>query len=292
MAAHDRPAPTSRINTCREGRTTRTDMPDDIEELLNTLRRDVICMAEKSGHVACALSCVEILAAAYFSSLRLGPEDLFDEARDRFILSKGHAAMALYAVLARAGFFEPTMLERYCDREYCLAEHPIPGGLPGVELATGSLGHGLAFGTGLARGLAMQSLPSRVFVLLGDGECDEGAVWEAAALARGLELDNLTALVDWNGQQACGTCREISKGLFLPAMWAGFGWDVEEVDGHDFSALKDVYVRPNETGRPRVILCRTIKGCGVDFMERDLEWHYRPVRGEDRQKALKGLKNA
>ena len=270
----------------------RLDIAGNLGEALNALRRDVIAMAEKSGHVACALSCVDILAAAYFGPLRLSPEDLPDNGRDRFILSKGHAAMALYAVLARAGFFDPSLLEHYCSGVCCLAEHPVPGELPGVELATGSLGHGLAFGVGLAQGLSMKSLPSRVFVLLGDGECDEGAVWEAAGLARALGLGNLTALVDWNGLQACGSCREISKGLFLPDMWAGFGWNVEIVDGHDFVALVEAYARPNAEGGPRVILCRTVKGCGVDFMEGDLEWHYRPVRGDDRRRALRGLEDA
>lgn len=267
----------------------RFDLARHPEEGLRMLRWDVVDMAQRSAHVASALSCLDMLAAVYFGALNISPANQQAKDRDRFILSKGHAAMALYAVLARAGFFDPALLQRYCDSTCCLAEHPMPGELPGVELAAGSLGHGLAFGAGLAYGLRLQSLPARVFVLLGDGECDEGSVWEAAAAARAQGLDNLTALVDWNGYQACGRSEDISPGLSLPAIWSGFGWETEIQEGHNFQALVASFARANAPGLPRVILCRTIKGGGVDFMEGDLEWHYRPVRGADRERARRRL---
>lgn len=270
----------------------RFDMAQNPEECLKMLRWDVVDMARKSGHVASALSCLDMLAAVYFGALNISPANREAEDRDRFILSKGHAAMALYAVLARAGFFDPALLQNYCENTSCLAEHPMPGEVPGVELAAGSLGHGLSFGTGLAYGLRLKSLPARVFVLLGDGECDEGSVWEAAAVAKAQGLDNLTVLVDWNGYQACGRCQDISPGLYLPAIWSGFGWETEIQDGHNFPALVESFGRANASGRPRVILCRTVKGGGVDFMEGDLEWHYRPVRGADRERAQRSLRRA
>jgi transketolase len=258
---------------------------------LNALRADIIRMAEHSGHVAVALSCVDILAALYFEVLDCSPAEQGNPARNRFVMSKGHGCMALYAVLARLGFFPHELLESYGSNGSILAEHPIAGMVPGVECATGTLGHGLSIGAGMARGQKLQGLDARVFVLLGDGECNEGSVWEAAALASAGGLDNLVAIVDGNGLQACGSCAEISPGTDLAQVWRGFGWEVVEIDGHDYRALVTLLGRAPE-GRPLALLCNTIKGRGVDFMEGDLEWHYRPVRGADRQESLKRLQHA
>lgn len=251
------------------------------------LRRDVICMAEHSAHVAVALSCVDILAALYGGVLRrdAAPKDVF-------LLSKGHGAMALYAVLAWAGYFDRTVLSTYGTDGSILAEHPLANKVPGVELASGSLGHGLAVAAGIAKGFKLQGSSAHVYVLLGDGECDEGAVWEAVALSSAQRLDNLTAIVDWNGLQACGTCTDISGGYRLPDVWSSFGWHTKETDGHDFDGLQSA-LRPIEClGRPQAVFCRTVKGKGVPFMEGNLEWHYRPVRGADREAALGYLGDA
>lgn len=249
-------------------------------------------MAEHSGHVGPALSCLEILAALYSGVLRIDPAAPADPERDRFILSKGHGCMALYAVLANTGFFPRQALEGYCRSHACLAEHPMPSKLPGVELATGSLGHGLAYGAGLAKAFKLLDQAPRVFVLLGDGECDEGSVWEAAAAARANGLDNLTAIVDVNGLQACGHCRDVSPGFDLAQAFAGFGWDVRSIEDGSLPLLREAFAAPPLPGVPRVFLCRTVKGAGVCFMEDDLEWHYRPVRGEDKHLAIKSVNDA
>lgn len=263
----------------------------DAKQFLLRLRRDIIDMAQHSAHVAAALSCVDILAALYSGVLNLGANSTAAD-RDIFILSKGHGAMALYAVLAETGVIDRELLATYGQDGSTLAEHPLAGKLSGVEFAAGSLGHGLPVAAGMAKGVRLQGRPGRVFVLLGDGECDEGSVWEAAGAARAQRLDNLTAIVDWNNLQACGVRDETTYGYSLADCWRGFGWDVEETDGHDFENLRAVLSRPNAEGRPRVVLCRTIKGKGVPFMEGNLEWHYRPVRGAEREEALRWLADA
>jgi transketolase len=263
-----------------------------IDSFLQELRRDIIMMAAHSGHVGVALSCVDIVAALYADVLNCTPATIDSPERDRFILSKGHGCMALYAVLARMGFIDRQQLTTYGHNGSLLAEHPLAGKVSGVECATGSLGHGLAIGAGMARGLKLQGIGARVFVLLGDGECNEGSVWEAAALARAGNLDNLVAIVDMNGLQACGACGEVSPHVELADCWRSFGWEVADADGHDYRELVDILGRPANAGRPRVVLCRTVKGKGVDFMEGDLEWHYRPVRGKERDEALRRLADA
>jgi transketolase len=265
---------------------------EEIRTMLNGLRRDIIMMAEHSGHVGVALSCVDILAALYVDVMNCTPATVEAPERDRFVLSKGHGCMALYAVLARMGFIDRQVLATYGHNGSILAEHPIAGKVTGVECATGTLGHGLAIGAGMAGGLKLQGLGARVFVLLGDGECNEGSVWEAAALASARNLDNLVAIVDCNSLQACGACDEISPGVRLADCWRGFGWEVDEVDGHDYRDLVKTLGRPANVDVPRVVLCRTVKGRGIDFMEGDLEWHYRPVRGVEREEALKRLADA
>ena len=255
------------------------------------LRRDIVNMAAKSGHVGVALSCVDIIATLYFDVMNTSLTDP-THLKDYFILSKGHGCMALYAVLARAGYFDPAILASYGTDGSILAEHPIAGAVPGIECATGSLGHGLAIAAGIAKGLKIQGLKAKVYVLLGDGECNEGSIWEAAGLAVSEELDNLVAIVDRNGLQACGRCDEIGKGIDLADCWRAFGWEVNLTDGHDCIGLADAFMHSNSTGRPRVVLCNTVKGKGIDFMENNLEWHYRPVRGHDKVEALKRLADA
>jgi len=263
-----------------------------ISLLLQELRRDIIMMAAHSGHVGVALSCVDIVAALYTGVLNCTPATVNHPERDRFILSKGHGCMALYAVLAHRGFIDRRLLDTYGQNGSLLAEHPLAGKVSGVECATGSLGHGLAIGAGMAQGLKLQGIDSRVFVLLGDGECNEGSVWEAAALARAGNLDNLVAIIDVNGLQACGKYEDISPGSMLAACLKSFGSDVSEADCHNYQELVSSLGHSSRNGLPRVLLCNTIKGKGIDFMERDLEWHYRPVKGDDRDQALGRLNGA
>lgn len=264
---------------------------DSVSDILRDLRRDIIDMAQASAHVGPALSCVEIIAALYSAVMTKHSKVPLKEDRDYFVLSKGHGCMALYAVLARTGFLDRAQLLNYAKNGSFLAEHPLAGGkLPGVDFALGTLGHGLAVGVGMAKGLKLRRSRHRVFVLLGDGECDEGSVWEAVAAAAAQGLDNLVAMVDWNGYQACARCEEVSGRLRLPECWAAFGWHTEELDGHDLSMLHDYLMQLNPAGQPRVLFCRTLKGKGVDFMENNLEWHYRPVCGPEREMALDRLK--
>ena len=268
------------------------DIEHDTEAALRSLRRDIIDMAEHSAHVAAALSCVDILAALYFGVLKVYPDRPESEDRDIFLLSKGHGCMALYAVLSRAGFLDRAALKSYAQDHSLLAVHPLAGKVPGIEFAAGTLGHGLAVGVGMAKAFELQGRRNRVFVLLGDGECDEGGVWEGVALAAAQGLDRLVAIVDRNGLQACGKCAEISRNVSLPDGWSAFGWEVDETDGHDFRALQSAFTRPNKPGKPRVVICRTVKGKGIDFMEGNLEYHYRPIRGKEREEAYRRLSDA
>lgn len=249
-------------------------------------------MAGHSAHVGVALSCVDIIAVLYERILNCTPDTVTDPHRDRFILSKGHGCMALYAVLAQQGYIDRSLLSTYSRNGSPLAEHPLAGKVPGIECATGSLGHGLAIGAGMAGGLKLQGSRAKVYVLLGDGECGEGSVWEGAALASAARLDNLTVLIDENNLQACAPCNTISPQVDLSRCWSGFGWHVSGVDGHSYEDMAREFAAPGPAGVPRVILCRTVKGRGIDFMENDLEWHYRPVCGTEYDKALQRLNHA
>lgn len=262
------------------------------EMLLKEIRRDILIMAEHSSHVAAALSCVEIIAALYSGVLRIDPNSPSDCDRDYFILSKGHGCMALYSVLAHFGFIDRDLLKTYSANGSCLAEHPMACNICGIEFATGSLGHGLAVAAGIAKAFKLLSKNFKAFVLLGDGECDEGSIWESVTAASVHCLDNLTAIVDWNGLQASGPCCEVSKGIYLPDCWRAFGWQVVEADGHDFQKLRHILIADNQTSKPRVVFCRTVKGKGISFMENDLEWHYRPVKGQEKENALRMIEDA
>jgi transketolase len=211
---------------------------------------------------------------------RIGQPD-----RDRFILSKGHAAPALFQVLARKGIFPPDILEqlaRYGEDGTLFGEHPPAHGIPGVEAATGSLGHGLPLGLGLALASRIQGFDNRVFVLMSDGECNEGSVWEAAMLAGAQKVERLAVIIDFNKWQATGRSEEVMALNPLREKWQAFGWSAREVDGHDIGSLVSLVDRfPDGSGRPVVLIAHTIKGKGVSFMEDDNNWHYRtPTQGE------------
>jgi transketolase len=228
--------------------------------------------------------------AAYWHVLNIDPQTPDDPLRDRFILSKGHAAAALYAVLAMKGYFPIEELDTFCKDGGRLAEHPPANLLPGVEAATGSLGHGLPLGCGMALSGRIKGETFRVFALLSDGENNEGSVWEAAMFAAAQKLDNVCVVVDYNKWQATARSDETLMLAPLCDKWAAFGWDAREINGHDIGALAEAMQRvPNGSGKPVALIAHTIKGKGVSFMEDDNNWHYRAPTAEEVVKAHKEL---
>ncbi len=247
----------------------------------------------KTPHVGSALSAVELLVALHFHAMRFDPAaqaaaTATDD--DLFILSKGHGCMSYYATLAERGVFPSALLASYAQNGGALPEHPTPGQIPGIRVATGSLGHGLAIAAGMAHARALDGRPGRVFTLLSDGECNEGSVWEAAMFAAGRRLEGLVAIVDYNKLQAMGRSDEVTALAPLADKWRAFGWGTREIDGHDLPAIVAALdALPFAPGRPSAIVAHTVKGKGVSFMEDDLEWHYRPPNDADLARALAEL---
>ena len=265
-------------------------MKEDLDKIAREIRYRLIRLSHEaqSAHLAGALSCVDILVALYWHVLRIDPKNPTDPTRDRLVFSKGHAVSALYAVLARKGFLPTETLDRYNQPHAGLPEQPCPGLVPGVEWATGSLGHGLGVGLGMSLASKIQNNPHSTFVVMSDGECQEGSVWEAAMLAPRLDISPLTAIVDFNGWQATGRSLEIMQMEPLAEKWNSFGWDACEIEGHSITALVAALLRPRD-GRPRVIVARTLKGKGASFIEDDNNWHYRSPNAEEVEKAAKEL---
>ena len=251
----------------------------DLEAKARLLRLRIIENSHKSGtpHLGGCLSSVDILTALYFQIMNIDPATPLDPNRDRFILSKGHGVPALYQVLALRGYFPHSWMDTYGENGSLFGEHPsVPGKIPGIEAAPGSLGHGLPVGSGMAVAARLLGQPYSVYVVLGDGECNEGSVWEAAMFAGGQKLSKLVAIVDYNQWQATGRSNDILALGPLVDKWRSFGWAAEEVDGHDMAALVDrLSQAPDEQGRPRALIAHTVKGKGVSFMEDDNDWHYR-----------------
>ena len=260
----------------------------DLAAIAARIRARVVEMSHvaETPHLGSSLSCVDMLVVAYWAALRIDPKHPLDRDRDRFILSKGHAATALYATLAERGFFDPQLLDTYNDDSAVLPEHPGLQCVPGVEAATGSLGHGLPIALGMALAARIQKRPSRCLVLMSDGECEEGSVWEAAMFAPAQKLDTVTVMIDYNKWQATGRSDDIMALAPLAEKWRAFGWDACEVDGHDLGALLAALTKkPDGAGRPRAIVCHTVKGKGVSFMEDDNNWHYRIPTADEVRKA-------
>jgi transketolase len=244
----------------------------------------------ETPHLGSSLSCVDILVAAYFGTLRIDPKNPWAPDRDRFILSKGHAAMALYATLACRGLLSEADLATYNEDGSLLAEHPSLNGTPGIEASTGSLGHGLGVTLGFALGNRIQKIATRCFAVLSDGECEEGSTWEAALFAPIHQLTNVAIVVDYNRWQATGRSNEIMSLQPLADKWRAFGWSAYEVDGHDLSALVPLLRNvPDGSGKPIAILAHTTKGKGVSFMEDDNNWHYRIPTAAEVEAAHKEL---
>ena len=261
-------------------------------ELARRIRQHSVRMTGKANasSIASSLSAADIVAAIYNKALRCDPERPDWSERDRFIMSKGHACTALYAVLAECGFFPLEWLEGYYQDGSPLSGHVTHQNIPGIEVSTGSLGHGLGVGAGMALAAKRDGNPARVLCLLGDGECDEGSVWEAALFAPQHRLDNLVAIVDYNKFQAMGRVKDVLDLDPLAGKWRTFGWATRELDGHDIPALEGAMREvPYETGRPTCIVAHTVKGKGVAFMENDLQWHYRAPLGDDMVRALAEL---
>lgn len=264
----------------------------DTEELARRIRRHAVRMTSLRGssHVGSVLSMADLLAVLYGEVLRIDPARPDWPDRDRFILSKGHAGAGVYAVLAERGFFPVTRLEQHCGDGSDLCGHVSHKNIPGVELSTGSLGHGLPVGAGMAYGAKLDGRTFRVVVLLSDGECDEGSNWEAILFAAHHGLDNLVAVVDYNKIQSLGPVAETLQLEPFGEKWRSFGWGVAEVDGHDHRALRNVFGRlPLLDGRPSCVIAHTVKGKGVSFMEHSVLWHYRSPRGEELAAALREL---
>ena len=267
----------------------------ELEAIARKLRFKVIEMTHASGaaHLGGALSCIDILVAAFWKVIRINANEPAHPLRDRFILSKGHAVSALYATLAARGFFPEQWLDSFAKHGSPLAEQPSPGCAPGVELATGSLGHGLPVGIGMALAGRIQNRKYRVYVLMSDGECNEGTVWEAALFAPANKLGNLVVIIDYNKWQATGRSNEIMNLPSLREKWAAFGWDASEINGHDMSAVVEALRKiPENSGRPTAIIAHTIKGKGVSFMEDDNNWHYRIPNQQEVLAAKKELQLA
>jgi len=263
--------------------------------LARIIRAHAIRMVNKTkaSHIGSCLSIADILAVLYGKTLRINPGIPDWSERDRFILSKGHATAILYAVLAERGFFPLENLSAYCQKGSKLAGHATSHGVSGIEISTGSLGHGLPVGCGMALAGKRENKPYRVFVLLSDGELDEGSNWEAILFAPQHHLDNLVAIVDYNKIQSFGTVKEVLDLDSLADKWRSFRWAVREIDGHDHSQIEQTLKSaPFEPGKPSVIIAHTIKGKGVSFMENRLVWHYKSPDAEQLTQALKELEHA
>ncbi len=272
-------------------KTRRLSVPE-MAGIARLLRRHIITMIGKagSGHPGGSLSAVEIVTALYFGVLKHDPRQPAMPERDRFILSKGHAAPLLYAVLAEAGYLPIEALGTLRQLDSCLQGHTDCKLVPGIEMSAGSLGQGLSFAIGVALAGRLNSQSYHVYTLLGDGECDEGQVWEAAMAAAHFKLDNLTAIIDNNGIQLDGWTRDIMDLTPFAEKWRAFGWHVIEVNGHDLAELLDAYRQAaRNKNRPTAIIAHTVKGKGVSFMENNPDFHGKAPTAAQVEQALREL---
>jgi len=258
------------------------------------LRRDIVTMLYQagSGHPGGSLSALDVLVVLYNKVMRIDPANYQDTERDRFVLSKGHACPALYAVLADRGFFSSEHLSTLRKLGSCLQGHPDMRKTPGVEMSTGSLGQGLSAANGMAIAARLDNSDRRVYIVLGDGESQEGQVWEAAMTSSHYRLDNLTAFLDFNELQIDGWCKDVKGIEPLAEKWKAFGWHVLEVDGHDHAALLEAVQKAHSVkNSPTIIIAYTVKGKGVSFMEGQADWHGKAPGKEEYEKALAELKD-
>jgi transketolase len=258
----------------------------DLKQTAKEIRKTIIELAYSSGipHVGSAFSCTDILTVLYFKKMRLEPW----EKRDIFILSKGHCEAALYSTLAHKGIIDKSLLETYCKNDGALPSHLDKFTARGIEVSTGALGHGFNMGLGMAYGFKKKGVDRNVYVVIGDGESQEGSIWEGALFAPKLSIDNFTVILDYNNLQGYGRARELCEYEPVGKKWESFGWTTLEVDGHDYSQIESALSADNR-GKPKIIIAHTTKGKGVSFMEDQLIWHYYVVTDQIREKALKEL---
>lgn len=264
----------------------------DQERLSKKIRRKIleISYRTRSSHIGSSLSVVEILVALYFRVLHINPSNPKNPDRDRFILSKGHACLALYAVLAEKGIISKKDLNSFATNGGVFEHHPSKDISRGIETSTGSLGHGLSVGVGMALAAKHEKKSHKIYVLLSDGDLNEGSTWEAIMFASHHKLDNLVAIVDYNKLLALGHTKDIINLEPLSQRWSSFGWEVKEIDGHDFRQIFEAFDSiPFSPNQPNVIIAHTIKGKGISFMEDKLLWHYRIPNNEEYNQALKEL---
>ncbi len=264
----------------------------ELEATCRQVRRDIINMTADacSGHPGGSLSATEILVALYCREMRISPETMHDPDRDRFVLSKGHAAPALYGLLGELGYFDKSAFKTFRQLGSILQGHPCRDYCPGVEVSTGSLGQGISVAVGMALGARLAKSPARIFALCGDGELQEGQVWEASMAAAHYKLDNFTVIVDHNGLQIDGTNDEVMSLGDIVGKFRAFGYEVIQINGHDFDQIFAAFDQ-KVTGKPKLILAETIKGKGVSFMENQVGWHGKGPNEEERQIALKELED-
>lgn len=250
-----------------------------IESITKSLRKEIIEMSYRANkaHISSCLCVIDIIAYLYWKEMAVKPSMPNWIKRDKFLLSKGHAAPALYAALAYKGYFPKGKLKKFGENNSKLGVHPEFGSLPGIEISAGSLGHGLSLGAGMALSAKIDNLPNNIYVLISDAECNEGKVWEAILFASHHKLDNLYLLIDLNGLQALGKTKDIVKINSLKKTIEGFGWNTFEVDGNNLQKIDAIFkkIHNNENKKPTAIICKTIAGKGVSFIENKLEWHYR-----------------
>lgn len=271
---------------------TRSVSTEATRRLATRIRRHVLQMTyrARASHVGASLSMADLLAVLYGGILRIDPSNLTSPNRDRFVLSKGHGCAGLYATLAEQGFFPVTRLAEFYRDGTSMAGHVTHTDVPGVEVSTGALGHGLPIACGMALAGRRDRRSYRVFALLSDGECDEGATWEAALLAAHHRLDALVAIVDYNKMQSLGTVSDVLGLEPLARKWDAFGWSVCEIDGHDVAHIhRTLSAIPFAPDRPSCVIAHTVKGKGVSFMENQLLWHYRPPDATELARALDEL---
>lgn len=268
---------------------------EQLQHITREIRGRLVELSHGTGapHLGSSLSCVDILVAAYWTCLAIDPTRPDDPRRDRLLFSKGHAATTLYVTLAYRGFFPMALLDTFAQPGSTLSEHPNAHCAPGVEMASGSLGHGLPIGLGMALAARIQGQRYRVYVVMSDGECNEGSVWEAALLAPAHRLENVCVVIDYNKWQATGRSDQVTALQPLRQKWEAFGWSSYEADGHDLRALSLLLNRvPDGTGKPVAVVAHTVKGKGVSFMEDNNDWHYRIPSAEELRKAKQELRLA
>ena len=266
-----------------------------LDERSRHLRRQIVRVLERGGrgHLGTSLSLVEILRVLFDDVLRYDPTKPAWPERDRFILSKGHGCITLYVLLQEKGFFPEEELWKFCRFDGILGGHPDPK-VPGIEVSTGSLGHGLPVAVGMAVAAKRRNAKHRVFVVLGDGECNEGSVWEAAMSASKHRLDNLVVIVDYNKQQSYGSTYEVLDLEPFAAKWKAFGFSVREVDGHDVTPLRRTLSGvPFAKDRPSAIICHTVKGKGISFAENDMKWHHKSsIKSNEVEELMRAIEDS